>query len=229
MATISFRIEDELKSRLDRLAEQRGLNISHLFRETLSQKVDELEHGRNERASLPLTIKERLTLATQYRLLAAVSKEEEESNFYQRNVEALEGGYELHYRDLVSHFAELVSYELSIEVLDILSMYDDIGFSHKALVRKEGIKDVDIRFLGFDGNYESVQFRYANYVLGEKDRFVNLQANKKRYGLNSHMPMLSIYRRMLPVWRNRQQMPQPLSADCIKAIVQSGLTRRSGG
>jgi uncharacterized protein len=228
MATVSFRIEDELKNRLERLAEREGLNVSHLFRQVLAEKVDELECGGNERASLPLSIKERLMLANQYRVLAVVTEDKETADSYRRHGEALESGYELHYRDLVQNFADGMSQDLSIEVLDILAMYDDLAYSFKQLKSNEGIKENDVRFFGFDENYESDQFRYAHYVLDEHERFVNLQANNKRYGVNSHAPMLARYRRMLSVWRDQQRMPQPLSAVGIKAILASGSAKKPG-
>lgn len=43
MKTISVRIDDETKQRLDRLTVSHGLNASHLMRQAISEKLEELE------------------------------------------------------------------------------------------------------------------------------------------------------------------------------------------
>ena len=43
MRSISVRIEDGLKERLERLAQAHGLNLSHVLREAITERVEELE------------------------------------------------------------------------------------------------------------------------------------------------------------------------------------------
>lgn len=43
MASITFRIEEQLRQRFDRLVDTLGLNRSHVLREALSAKIEELE------------------------------------------------------------------------------------------------------------------------------------------------------------------------------------------
>jgi predicted DNA-binding protein len=43
MPSISVRVEDALKERLDRLARAQGLNLSHVPREAIAERVEELE------------------------------------------------------------------------------------------------------------------------------------------------------------------------------------------
>ena len=43
MASISIRIDDEIKARWDRLSEEQGLNASHLMRQAIIDKLEELE------------------------------------------------------------------------------------------------------------------------------------------------------------------------------------------
>ena len=43
MRSISVRVEDGLKERLERLAQAHGLNLSHVLREAIAERVEELE------------------------------------------------------------------------------------------------------------------------------------------------------------------------------------------
>ena len=43
MRSISIRVEDGLKQRLEQLAQVHGLNLSHVLREAIAERVEELE------------------------------------------------------------------------------------------------------------------------------------------------------------------------------------------
>ncbi len=43
MKTISIRIDDDIKQRWDALADRHGLNASHLMRQAIAEKLEELE------------------------------------------------------------------------------------------------------------------------------------------------------------------------------------------
>ena len=43
MKTVSIRIDDEIKQRWDALADLHGLNASHLMRQAITDKLEELE------------------------------------------------------------------------------------------------------------------------------------------------------------------------------------------
>ena len=62
MATVSFRVNDELKRELDELSAEKGINLSKVFRQALAKIKDELLYGSYERAGLQLSLKERLIL-----------------------------------------------------------------------------------------------------------------------------------------------------------------------
>jgi predicted DNA-binding protein len=57
MATVSIRIDDDTKSRWNRLAQAHGLNQSELFRQAIIDKLEELEdfYIVRERLSQPFT------------------------------------------------------------------------------------------------------------------------------------------------------------------------------
>jgi uncharacterized protein YfbU (UPF0304 family) len=218
VATISFRVEDDLKERLDRIVEDRGLNSSHLLREALLDKLAAIEPPGETGTRLPLTIKERLSLALQLRTLRAVCPEGEKPGI-EREIEALQSGYEFHYPDLIVAFDSGLSRRACLEVLDILEMFSELNWGFLKLKDKSGIEESDIRFLGFDGNNEIRQMGYAQYFLFDLGRYQSLHEQVKKTGCNSHFPVLDIYRRMVQVFKKLTTPMHPLNADSIKAIV----------
>jgi len=220
MPTVSFRVDDELKGRLDRLVERKGLNVSAVFRQAVLDKVEELEHGPREAAGFSLSLKERLALANQYRILAALHPNEREH--YLGHVEALQSGYELHYPAMVEAFDSGLGKEDCSEVLDILQMYDDLAYSYDALADKDGLTEVDVTFPGFDGNNETARMAYARYFVVDLDRYARLKATARKTGFNSHFPAMARYRRMLPAHRRLSRPPSGLSAADIRAILRAG-------
>lgn len=222
MATVSFRIEDEFKERLDRLAEDQGLNASHIFRQALIEKLLEVEPRGDGECRFPLTTKERLSLVIQLRTLAAVTTDEHEKNHIETQIEALISGYEYHYPEMVAYYSNGLSRRACVEVLDILTMYSELKWAFDGLRNKDGIKKDDVLFPGFDGNNETSQMCYAMYFLFKLDRFNSLHEQAKKNGCNSHCPMLTTYRRMLTVFqteRKRTGSSARLSVASIKAIL----------
>jgi uncharacterized protein len=221
MATVSFRIEDEIKERWDRLAEDRGLNVSQIFRQALIEKLTEFEPKGEGENRFPLTTKERLSLVLQLRTLSAVTKSEDEKKHLKTEIEALTSGYEFHYPDLVSYFDAGLSRRACAEVLDILDMYSELLWGFEGLKDKAGLKKEDVAFPGFDGNNETRLMAYARYFLFDLNRYESLHEQVKKNSGNSHCPMLGTYRRMLMVFQTeRKQKPcERLSAESIKAIL----------
>jgi uncharacterized protein YfbU (UPF0304 family) len=202
MPTISFRIDDELKERIDALVESQGLNVSALFRDALTDKVDELEAG-DEKAQFRISLKERLGLVLQLKTLEKLATDEHDRADYARQIELLTSGYELHYRDLVEWFDVGFSARWCREVIDILSMFADLNWAFDGMPAEQQAT-VDrhaITFLGFDGNNETRQMAYARFFMFDMNRFQSLHKQGQETGLNSHCPMLLTYRRMLGAFR----------------------------
>lgn len=96
------------------------------------------------------------------------------------------------------------------DVLNILEMWSIIEFSVKNLSETEKQKievsaipfGKDPKFRGFDGNNESEYLSIASFLINDLDRFVEF---KGRY-LNSHMPVLASYFRMLKIYENYKQI-----------------------
>lgn len=92
------------------------------------------------------------------------------------------------------------------ETADILEMWQFIEEGYEKL-DKDGKKRVveiagdlgkDVAFHGFDGNNETEHLGVARFFVNQMGRFERF----KRRDLNSHMPSLDAYKRMLYVWRS---------------------------
>jgi len=89
------------------------------------------------------------------------------------------------------------------EVGDMLSMWSFVESSYKQLSAKEkklletelGITGKNPRFLGFDANNEE-HYGVAHFMILDLERFDEFKSRK----LNSHMPVVDMYRRMLEVF-----------------------------
>lgn len=162
-------------------------------------------------------------MANQYRILEALSPEDAQSLRQAR--EALEQGFALEYDSIAVHIYDephTLTEEECKEVINILSMFDALDVSYKALADKMGLDEWAIRFRGFDGNTEGKQMAYARYFCGlDGGRFTNLH---KGDNFNSHMPMLSVYRRMVAAWKEVGSS-YDLSKDQMARIYAAGLAK----
>ncbi|AMN66856.1 YfbU family protein [Psychrobacter sp. P11G5] len=141
----------------------------------------------------------------------------EDTDYYVKNRKALENGYELHYSWLTENISDGLSKEQCKEVLDILDMYRSFTFSWQRLHENEKIPD-KLKFIGFDGNYETELMGYVQYFIIELERFNELTYGKEHPYFNSHTPMLEKYRRMLALWK---QYDFDLTEDQIGLILEA--------
>jgi uncharacterized protein len=89
-------------------------------------------------------------------------------------------------------------------VVDVLDMWDFIESGYEKLSKKDKdrlAKEAEpfgkhVEFVGFDGNNESTYMSIARFMIEKMDRFSRF----KKRELNSHMPTLSTYQRMLNVF-----------------------------
>lgn len=90
------------------------------------------------------------------------------------------------------------------EVVDILDMWDliELGYARLSDEDKQRIATEElpfskhVQFLGFDGNYESEYISVARFMIDRLERFLSFKGRN----LNSHMPLVDAYRRMLSVF-----------------------------
>ncbi len=148
---------------------------------------------------MKLTRTDRWILSNQYRILEALYPNE--ATAFAEAREAIECGYELHYRSLSEHiYDEGFSVEECNEVVDILDMFCTLKHSYEELPNKSGIDASEIEFDGFDGNYETKHMVYARYFCNhDGGRFSELTPNND---FNSHAPRLDRYRRMVKRWKD---------------------------
>lgn len=161
-----------------------------------------------------LSIKDRLFLKNQYRILEALNPDEK--GFYEKANEILELGFELEYDALTRNIdRNVVTIQECEEVIDILDMFDALKISYAGLQDNSEIEEYQVKFLGFDGNNEAKQLLYARY-LKKDDRFADLE----NVDSNSHLPVIPMYRRMLGEW-NRSDNKYELSKDDIVRITNA--------
>jgi uncharacterized protein YfbU (UPF0304 family) len=90
------------------------------------------------------------------------------------------------------------------DVVDILAMWSDIESAYQSLSSEDKARieteveplGRDVQFRGFDGNNESEHFGIALFLVNDLERFSELKGRD----LNSHMPSLGMYRRMLATY-----------------------------
>jgi uncharacterized protein YfbU (UPF0304 family) len=162
---------------------------------------------------LKLSDTERLILANQYEILAALKKDES----LERLAENLRDGHEWLYSQGFDWFSENLPAEDAEHVLWILGIYGDMKASFEALSDKTGIDPRLLAFPGFDGNNESELLHFAG-ALRKSERFVEtIGPNAK----NSHMPTTDTYRRMIAKWRELGEPNYPYSREQIVAILDA--------
>ena len=144
---------------------------------------------------MELTKKERLILANQFRILEQIDPKE--ADFYQKAYTILQKGYALEYDSLVEWFHDDLTKEECREVIEILEMHSRLDYAYRRLGDKTGIDEVRLRFRGFDGNNETGQMSYADFLIHREGKWRDFAS----MDLNSHCPTLDRYRRMLGQWR----------------------------
>lgn len=162
---------------------------------------------------MELSIKERLMLSNQFRILEALYPDE--ADVYSERRIAIEEGYELHYAP--DHiYAETLTPEECREVLDILNMYRALHFSTLRDEDPVNLSVDDVQFPGFDGNNEGTLMGYVEYFVVKLGRFEELNTGS----FNSHAQMLGRYRRMLNVWKeaaNKHELTQQEAEQILNA------------
>ena len=151
---------------------------------------------------LSLTLKERLFLSNQYRILEALYPDEADAYAVRR--EALEQGYELLYDWEVTHISDgehMLTREEALEVWETFEMFDSLKRSAENLGKLEWLsKQRNSSFLGYDGNNETKFMALCSYTIERLGRFRYIDLPGENY-FNSHCPMRPTYRKMLERWK----------------------------
>ncbi|HFQ4496879.1 YfbU family protein (plasmid) [Enterococcus avium] len=143
---------------------------------------------------------QRLSLINQFQLLARF--DDLNRLYYERKIEILKEGYEIHYDDEIwNEISDPLSEKDSRFVIDVLSMYRDINYSKAKLnlTNNQIKKSYSTYFRGFDYNdpKEIKLAFYAKFFIEKLDRFPELVEDKEFKGFNSHQLMINTYSKYL--------------------------------
>lgn len=170
---------------------------------------------------MELTLKERLILMNQYAILEKLDPENAKD--YANKYKALDYGFTLNYAWLFENMSEEMSKEECEEVINILTMYRAITFSYFNINNTKNVSEKKYKFIGFDGNNEDKYYSYCNYFIMDLGRFQELTYGSSYPALNSHMPMIDKYRRMLKVWKGYGEIDRRMNLDAaqIEALLEA--------
>lgn len=145
---------------------------------------------------MDLSKKDRLFLINQYRILASLNKDE--ADHYIELITVLENGYEIFYSMVDEWISDSMPSEEGRFVLDILDLYRAIEDIKRSTRNQELISHHHSHFAGFDGNNETEYMGFARFLVSQQGKFSEQeQYLRKNDNMNSHMPMINKYRRML--------------------------------
>lgn len=232
MPTISIRVSEDLKSRLDNLARESESTLSGVILDAINSMTggSRIEFP-EDTAPYTLSSTNRLILRNQELLLSMCEDiDEYEREHHAKNAEILELGYTSDYTSVFAPLRPEVPYSLCEELYDILDMFRVLRFSYERLTdeEKKQIKESDISFRGFDysDGIESPLSSYVEFIFKD-EKYEELEEPMKRFSDdgNSHTRLLSMYRRMChcfnQVWRKHLLTAHELSLLEIQQVVSA--------
>jgi uncharacterized protein len=145
---------------------------------------------------MELTKKDRLLLINQYRILAAIDKPEE--SHYLELIEILQNGYEIFYSSVGEWISDDMPEKEGRFVLNVLDLYRAIEDAKRSTRDPSLLEHHFAVFPGFDGNNEAEYLGFCRFLIEKQGKFQEQeQYLSQNDGMNSHMPMVDKYRRML--------------------------------
>jgi len=168
---------------------------------------------------MTFTLKERLSLINQYRILSKLYPED--SDHYDELIEILENGYSIFYSQITQWLSDDMPETSGKLVLNILDMYRALEDYKRFSKDDEVIKHHRSFFMGFDGNNETEYMSFARFLIVQQGKFSEQMVYLNRNdNLNSHMPMVDTYARMLDKWHSFENKWQ-LSKQQVLEILNS--------
>ncbi|MBN8660783.1 MAG: YfbU family protein [Candidatus Obscuribacter phosphatis] len=156
---------------------------------------------------------ERLNFANQFAILKALHKDNKhEAGYYEYLEEIFRRGYESLYHECFDKLWTALPTEVAELTLDILEMHRALLWS---LGERPNPADIErVKFQGFDGNSESQYLSFAKFFTADGSRYSETKV------VNSYMPTLDRYKKMLAEWE-RMQREQQLSKAQIESILDA--------
>jgi uncharacterized protein YfbU (UPF0304 family) len=208
MATITLRLDDQVRDDLEHLAKNQGVTLSELLRVTLMRLVGrDADSPPHVPPSLEIT--QRHTFRLLHKLMAEVGPKNER-DYHQRQAEVLEEGFTANYDSVFGGivFPEMTrtDAELVYDLLDAFtvleSSLDKLDDDARAALG-EGA-GYALTFRGFDHN-DTQELRLSGFAkhLIDDGKWSNMahHFDEEHEGGNSHMPMLNSYRRVLAAYK----------------------------
>lgn len=222
MATITLRLDDEIRDAVQRRAEEGGLTVSDFVRDLIREAVVDLGHEDDPDGYVPdsLSPKERHTLSLLHRILARVMPEGEEGvdggKAYQlERAKVLEEGFTLEYWTEFAGLGNELSKRDSERVMDVLELFRIVQNSVRHL-REEGADVPDelahaLRYRGFDFNnpLEGKMAMYVRHMINDGRWEEIADFVKGPTSGNSHARTLDTYLRMLAEYRRIRARRRP--------------------
>ena len=208
MATITLRVEDSTRDKLEQLAKARGTSVSELLRETIADLLGTRRELVTDQTPRSLNMKDRRMLALLHEILDRVDPDGEAGD-HRRQIDALERGFTDEYAYEFGALEPELSLAECTLVHDILEMFTVLESSVARLDEKAQAElDDDARhvlvFAGFDLNdsRESRLLGYARHLINtERWEAMAGHFDDQHERGNSHMPTLARYQRMLTAFR----------------------------
>lgn len=232
MPTISIRVSDDLKARLENLAQESESTLSGVILEAINATTGG-SRAEFPEDTAPYTISNtnRLILRNQELLLSMCEGlDEREREDHAKNAAILESGYTSDYTTVFAPLRPEVPYSLCEELYDILDMFRVLRFSYEKLNddEKEQIEERDLSFRGFDysDSTESPLSGYVDFIF-EDGKYGELKEPMRRYSDegNSHARLLPVYRRMhrcfSQIWRKHLLTAHELTLAEIQQVVSA--------
>jgi uncharacterized protein YfbU (UPF0304 family) len=204
MATITLRLEDQVKDDLEALARSRGITVTDLLRPLVEEAAGRPASESRSVHPAHLTAVERRTMSLLHQVLGKLDAEDK--NYHRLRAQALDEGYTAEYgNEFLGMEPELPVRDCEL-VRDILDMFRVIRASVNRLGpgAVAGLEHAGLlEFAGFDANdpLEGRLLYYARHLL-ETDRWTDLADyfDHAHDGGNSHHQVLPSYRRMLEAY-----------------------------
>lgn len=237
MATISVRLDEDIRDQLEDRARGEGVSVSELVRRAIEGLLEnDLQIQLDWSAPNSLSRRDRLQLSLLHKIISRVVGDPGDAEYHDRMVEVLENGYTGEYGDEFVSISEELSLGECKLVWDILDMFRVLQASAERIGIENipGVDKRDVTFAGFDFNdrLEARMAMYAKHLI-DNDRWQDMAEyfdREHEYG-NSHAPRLSVYNRMLeayrPIWEELVQGAMrgrngfTLTAEEIADVVKS--------
>jgi uncharacterized protein YfbU (UPF0304 family) len=167
---------------------------------------------------MQLSKKDRVLLINQYRILAALDKDN--SDHYEELIGILENGYEIFYSMLDQWISDDMPTEEGKFVLDTLDLYRAIENTKRSTKNSELMSHPYALFRGFDGNNETEYMGFCRFLIEKQGKFQEQQQYLiENDNFNSHSPMIDKYKRMLAAAGSVVDIWDMSADDAIKILA----------